>query len=82
MYFNFRKRDFAKCDFMNNNKQNNKTEKQCVRDQSIHPANIYLLKSTIETLEKGVKHVHTFSSANFEHVSHLFLVLQLLNLNR
>ena len=49
-------------------------------------------KSTLETLEKGVKHaqskqsIHRRSSSvfidNFEDISHLFLVLLLLNLNK
>ena len=36
-------------------------------------------KSTIETLEKGVKYVFI---VNFEHISHLFLVILLLTLSK
>ena len=48
-------------------------------------ANIYLFKVTKELLEKGVKYVQSYWRRsgvfifNFEHISHLFLVLLLLN---
>ena len=40
------------------------------------PADIYLLKANMETIETGVFIV------NFEHISQLFLVLPLLTLNK
>ena len=44
-------------------------------------------KSTMETLERGVKHVQSWrrsgvSIVKFEHISHLFLVFLLLNLSK
>ena len=45
-------------------------------------------KSTIETVEKGIKHVQSHRRrsgnfiVNFEHISHLYLVFLLLSLNK
>ena len=46
-----------------------------------YPAGIYLLKLTIETPEQGVKYVQSAFIVNFEHISHLVLVILLLTLN-
>ena len=39
-------------------------------------------KSTTETLKKGVNYVQNVFIVNFEHISHLFSVLLLLNLTK
>ena len=64
--------------------------------ETVARTNIYLLKVTIETIEKGVKYVKlTIKPSerhqrrrsgvffiNSEHISHLFLVFLLLTLNK
>ena len=46
----------------------------------INPPDNYMIKLTIETLEKGMK--YGAFTINFEHISHLALVFLLLTLNR